>query len=152
MKKIIKFTVTIILCLGLMATISGCSKDNKDMEKMNFDGSCGSGNAADVSEEVKSINGKEAKAMMDENKQDVIFDVRTQEEYDDGHIENAVLLPYDQIDAKAVSDYEKDDVILVYCRSGNRSAKAAKTLSDLGYKNIYDFGGIQDWDYGTVKE
>lgn len=97
------------------------------------------------------ISSKEAKEMMDEDSDIIILDVRTQDEYDSGHIEGALLIPNDQITEKVESVLtNKDATILVYCRSGRRSLSASKELADLGYTNIYDFGGIIDWPYETV--
>ncbi|MBQ8215682.1 MAG: rhodanese-like domain-containing protein [Clostridia bacterium] len=82
----------------------------------------------------------------------IVLDVREQSEYDEGHIENAVLLPYTEIDRRAEQVLpDKDALILVYCRSGRRSKIGAQSLADLGYTNVKEFGGIIDWQYGTVK-
>ena len=89
-----------------------------------------------------------AKEMMDTGEV-VILDVREQYEYDAGHITGAVLLPVGTITkdtAAAVID-DLDTVVLVYCRSGNRSKTALQALADLGYTNVYEFGGINDWPY-----
>ncbi len=81
----------------------------------------------------------------------VLLDVRTDEEYASAHIPGALLLPYDRIDAGTVSVIPaKDSVVVVYCRSGRRSAIAAKALAALGFSHVYDLGGIQDWPYDTV--
>lgn len=106
---------------------------------------CG-GNIADSSYE--QITQEAAKEMMDT--QDVIIlDVREQEEYDSGHIPGAVLLPVGTIDEDTAAEVipEKDSTLLVYCRSGNRSRTAASALAELGYTNIYEFGGINTWPY-----
>lgn len=97
------------------------------------------------------ISAEEAKKIMDEQPA-VIVDVRTQGEYDEGHIEDAVLMPVDTIlnDAEKVLT-DKSAVILVYCRSGNRSKTASEALINQGYRNVYDFGGIIDWPYEVVK-
>ncbi|UYO62535.1 rhodanese-like domain-containing protein [Acetobacterium wieringae] len=101
---------------------------------------------------VNKITAEEAKVMIDEGKNLVILDVRTQEEYNEGHIENAVLIPDTEISAKSSTVLaDSNQTILVYCRTGRRSAEAAKKLVDLGYSNIYDFGGIVDWSYEVVK-
>ncbi|MEL7660900.1 rhodanese-like domain-containing protein [Acetobacterium wieringae] len=101
---------------------------------------------------VNKITAEEAKVMIDEGKNLVILDVRTQEEYNEGHIENAVLIPDTEISAKSSTVLaDSNQTILVYCRTGRRSAEAAKKLVDLGYSNIYDFGGIVDWPYEVVK-
>ena len=96
----------------------------------------------------QQITQEAAKEMMD-TQEVVILDVREQHEYDSGHIPGAVLLPVGTITedtAAAVID-ELDTVILVYCRSGNRSKTASQALADLGYTNVYEFGGINDWPY-----
>jgi len=96
----------------------------------------------------QQITQEEAKEMMD-TQEVVILDVREQHEYDSGHIPGAVLLPVGTITddtAAAVID-ELDTVVLVYCRSGNRSKTASQALVDLGYTNVYEFGGINDWPY-----
>ncbi|MCL2362571.1 MAG: rhodanese-like domain-containing protein [Defluviitaleaceae bacterium] len=80
----------------------------------------------------------------------VILDVRTQAEFDGGHIENAILLPYDEVLALATSILmDKEQTILIYCRTGRRSNIAALALTELGYTSVYDFGGIVDW-HGEV--
>ena len=98
------------------------------------------------------ITSEEAKEMMDKERYDTIIDVRTLEEYSEGHITDAVLLPSDEVTDKAETILEnKDAVILIYCRSGKRSEAAAKILVDKGYTNVYDFGGIIDWLYEIVQ-
>ena len=96
----------------------------------------------------RQITQEEAKAMMDT--QDVlILDVREQDEYDAGHIADAILLPVGNISEKTAAAVipKKDTVVLVYCRSGNRSKTASKALAELGYTNVFEFGGIQTWPY-----
>ena len=91
-----------------------------------------------------------AKKIMDTESDYVILDVRTQEEYDEGHIKNAILIPDYEIADRAESELtDKEQLILVYCRSGRRSKNAAKQLSDMGYSNVKEFGGIIDWPYET---
>ena len=95
-----------------------------------------------------NITAQQAKEIMDTEKGYVILDTRTQEEYDEGHIPGAILIPYDEILEKAEGVLtEKDQLILVYCRSGRRSKLAAEDLVKLGYTNIKEFGGIIDWPY-----
>ena len=96
----------------------------------------------------QQITQEAAKEMMD-TQEVLILDVREQHEYDSGHIPGAVLLPVGTITedtAAAVID-DLDTVVLVYCRSGNRSKTASQALTDLGYTNVYEFGGINDWPY-----
>ena len=95
-----------------------------------------------------NITAEEAKQIMDTEEGYIILDVRTQEEYDEGHIPGAILIPYTQIAEKAEEVLtDKDQLILVYCRSGRRSKIAAEALVELGYTNIKEFGGIIDWPY-----
>ena len=81
----------------------------------------------------------------------IILDVREQDEYDSGHIPGAVLLPVGSIDEDTAAEVipEKDSAVLVYCRSGNRSKTASSALAELGYTNVYEFGGINTWPYAT---
>ncbi|WP_028043458.1 rhodanese-like domain-containing protein [Candidatus Stoquefichus massiliensis] len=98
----------------------------------------------------ETISAKEAKEMM-ETQDVVIIDVREESEYQDGHIQNSILIPLSTIKEGNTQLPDKEQTILVYCRSGNRSAKAAKKLVNLGYEHIYDFGGIIDWPYDIEK-
>ena len=95
-----------------------------------------------------NITAQQAKEMMDSQTGYIILDTRTQEEYDQGHIPGAILIPYDEILEKAEGILtDKNQLILVYCRSGRRSKIAAEDLVKLGYTNIREFGGIIDWPY-----
>lgn len=97
-----------------------------------------------------NITAEEAKAIMDSETEYLILDVRTQAEYDEGHIPGAVLIPNTEIEARAEAELpDKDQMLLVYCRSGNRSKKAVDILVKLGYTNIREFGGILDWPFET---
>ena len=98
------------------------------------------------------ISGAEAKALMDSESGYIIIDARTQEEYDEGHIPGAILIPEYEIADRAEKELpDKDQLILVYCRSGRRSKIAAEELVKLGYTNVKEFGGIIDWEYDIVK-
>lgn len=94
------------------------------------------------------ISQEEAKEMMD-TQEVLILDVREQQEYDSGHIPDAVLLPVGTITEESAAEVipEKGTTVLVYCRSGNRSKTAAEALAGLGYTSIYEFGGITTWPY-----
>jgi len=96
----------------------------------------------------QQITQEAAKEMMD-TQEVLILDVREQHEYDSGHIPGAVLLPVGTITKDTAADVidDLDTVVLVYCRSGNRSKTASQALVDLGYTNIYEFGGITTWPY-----
>ena len=100
----------------------------------------------------RNISAKEAKAMMDAGGVFTILDVRTEDEFQDAHIKGAVLIPVDEIASRAEKKLtDKNAVILVYCASGARSARAAKTLAGMGYTNVYNFGGIMSWPYDVVR-
>ena len=95
-----------------------------------------------------NITAQEAKEIMDAEEGYIILDVRTQAEYDEKHITGAVLIPDYEIKERAEEELtDKDQLILVYCRSGRRSKLAAEALVELGYTNIKEFGGIIDWHY-----
>ena len=108
----------------------------------------GCGGTSDMDNTYQQITQEEAKDMMDAGDV-IVLDVREQSEFDAGHIPGAVLLPVGTItkDTAAAAIPELDAVVLVYCRSGNRSKTASKSLADLGYTNIYEFGGINTWPY-----
>ena len=109
---------------------------------------CGQVKENDRSEVSMNITAEEAKRIMDSAEGYIILDVREQDEYDAGHIPGAILIPYTQIEEKANEMLtDKDQLILVYCRSGRRSKIAAEALVELGYTNIKEFGGILDWPY-----
>ena len=98
------------------------------------------------------ISGAEAKALMDSESGYIIIDARTQEEYDQGRIPGAILIPEYEIADRAEKELpDKNQLILVYCRSGRRSKIAAEELVKLGYTNVKEFGGIIDWEYEIVK-
>lgn len=122
--------------LVLLLLLSGCGREEPEMEKNTY----------------QQITQDEAKRMMDE--QDVvILDVREQSEYDGGHIAGAVLLPVGSIgeESAAAAIPEKDSAVLVYCRSGNRSKTASAALAELGYTQVYEFGGVITWSYGLER-
>lgn len=101
--------------------------------------------------EYRKITGEEAKILMDKNAEAIILDVRTAEEYKESHIEGALLIPDNELSRRAEKELpDKDALILVYCRSGRRSAASAMELVEMGYTKVYDFGGIIDYPYDTV--
>ena len=96
---------------------------------------------------------EEAISLMEEETGYVILDVRTGQEYANGHIPDAINIPNETIGSSEISQLpDKDQMILVYCRSGSRSKQASKKLAALGYTNIVEFGGILDWTGDTVSE
>ena len=109
---------------------------------------CGQDKENDQGAVYVNITAEEAKQIMDSEKGYIILDVRTQEEYDHGHIPGAIVISHEEIAEKAEEVLtDKDQLILVYCRSGRRSKLAAEALVELGYTNIKEFGGIIDWPY-----
>ena len=111
---------------------------------------CGQDTENDQGAVYVNITAEEAKQIMDTEEGYIILDVRTQEEYDQGHIPGAIQISHEEIADKAEEVLtDKDQLILVYCRSGRRSKLAAEALVELGYTNIKEFGGIIDWPYET---
>lgn len=137
--------VAVALLLLSLVPLSGCAKSG-----------AGTGEAQPTPTEApapvyQKISAEDAYRRMREDAPYILVDVRTQAEFDTGYIEGAILLPDYEIEKKAKELLpDPDAVILLYCRSGRRSAEAAQKLLDLGYTNVYDFGGIIDWPYETV--
>lgn len=129
-----------ILAAALL-TLAGCGTAAND-SKASAEGGSG---------EYKQITQEEAKKMMDEQEV-IIVDVRTEAEYAQGHIEGAVLVPNESIADTPPAELPMDATLLVYCRSGNRSKQASKKLAAMGYTQVYEFGGINDWQYGIVED
>lgn len=135
-----------------LAGLTGCfgaaagSNDNG-----NGNGNGNESNATNGSSDSSSyqqVDTETAKELMDTEDDYVILDVRTQAEYDEGHIPGAILIPHDTVTTAAEDALpDKGQLILVYCRSGNRSKQASQTLVDLGYTNVVEFGGINSWPY-----
>lgn len=127
MNKIIKIFGIILLIAAVLIIMIAGSKTHKSYE---------------------TISSEEAFKMM--NDDTIILDVRTNEEYNNGHIKNALNIPLDDIINEKIN-IDKNKTILVYCQSGNRSQKASSKLVSLGYEKIYNFGGINNWPYEVVK-
>ncbi len=149
MNNKIKKIVFLILAAATVILFGACSQ-NGDTGESTTKPDAGQTTAASI---YKKITPAEAKALMDGGNV-IILDVRTQEEFDQGHIKNAMLLPDTEVGAKAATVLpDKGAKILVYCRSGRRSALAAKELIASGYTDVLDFGGMEtDWPYETVKQ
>ena len=111
---------------------------------------CGQNTENDQGAVYVNITAEEAKQIMDSEEGYIILDVREQDEYDAGHIPGATQISHEEIAEKAEDVLtDKEQLILVYCRSGRRSKIAAEALVELGYTNIKEFGGIIDWPYET---
>ena len=124
-----------MLVLAVVMMLSGCDLANSS-----------------TSASYKQITQEEAKEMMKKDDGHIIIDVRRQDEYDEGHIPGAVLIPNESITDKQPEELPKlDQIILVYCRSGRRSKEASQKLADIGYTNVYEFGGINTWTGEIVK-
>lgn len=108
-------------------------------------------NSESTSAKYKKISPEEAKKIMEQSNPYTLLDVRTQSEFDTGHIEGAKLIPdYEIVEKSSEQLLDKEALIIIYCRSGVRSAAATKALISIGYTNVYDFGGIIDWPYEIV--
>lgn len=125
MKKIIPFLIALLL-------LAGCGVQSEEST-------------------YRQITAEEAAAMMEEESNYIILDVRTAQEYNEKHISDAINIPNETIGSEEIPELpDKEQLILVYCRSGNRSKQAAEKLVKLGYTNIVEFGGIHDWTGETV--
>jgi len=122
----------------ITALVAGCGSASDGLPGIAVDG-------------YRQIDQQTAKEMMERDDGHVLVDVRRQDEYDAGHIPGAMLLPNESIEDSPPAELpDKDAIILVYCRSGRRSKEAAKKLADLGYTNVFEFGGIIDWTGDVV--
>ena len=111
----------------------------------------GCGSTSDDKKTYRQVSPEEAAAMMEEEVDYIILDVRTQEEYETAHIPGAICIPNETIGTDDITELpDKDQLILVYCRSGNRSKQASEKLAKQGYTNIVEFGGINSWTGETV--
>jgi len=120
-----------IVLIALALLLAGCAASQQEEINMN---------------DYRRIDMDEAVEMMESEKDYIILDVRTIGEYISGHIPGAIVLPNETIGTKEIPELpDKDQLILVYCRSGNRSKEAAEKLVGLGYTNVVEFGGIFDW-------
>ena len=116
-----------------------------------FQAGCTASNEQENS--YRQISMDEAVTMMEEESGYIILDVRTPEEFRERHIPNAINIPNETIGSEDIQELpDKDQLILVYCRSGNRSKQASGKLAELGYTNIVEIGGINDWTGDTVSE
>ncbi len=145
------FKGLIVLIIVSLSLFSSCSGDvNKEASEATTLGT--TENTVNNSLGYEQISGEEAKRLMDTEKNYIILDARTIEEFNEGHIEGAILIPEYEIGDRAEKELPyKDQLILVYCRSGRRSKIAAQALADMGYTNVKEFGGIIDWQYEIVK-
>ena len=133
MKKVKGLIIMLLISLSLFG-MTACDGENN------------------ITSTYEQITAEQAKTIMDTEKDYVIIDARTEEEFAEGHIENAILIPEYEIKDRAQKELsDKEQLILVYCRSGRRSKIASEELVKLGYTNVKEFGGIIDWPYEVVK-
>ncbi len=143
MIKLLIFGAVIICCVAVICILMIRSQRGMIMD----------GDGMVRTFEYTQITQEEAKEMMEKDDGHIIVDVRREDEYAEGHIPGAVLIPNESIENTPPEDLpDYDQIILVYCRSGRRSKEAAQKLADMGYANVYEFGGIIDWDGEVVKD
>ena len=139
MRRRIALTAAASLCLLMCACGNGTSSSEGAQSEVNT-------TAASAAAAYQQITQEKAKEMMQADDGHIIVDVRRQDEYDSGHIPGAILIPNESIGTEQPKELpDLDQVILIYCRSGRRSKEASQKLADMGYTNIYEFGGIIDW-------
>ena len=149
--KFKNFKGLIFLLIISLTLFSSCS-GNANTEETQTTTTKLTENTLNNSLGYEQISGEEAKHLMDTEKEFVIIDARTIEEFNEGHIEGAILIPEYEIGERAEKELpNKEQLILVYCRSGRRSKIASQALADLGFTNVKEFGGIIDWQYEIVK-
>ncbi len=147
-----KLSALLVAAVCTAASLAGCAGPGQGADPNSVSSSMDDG-AGTSQAPYRKLTAEEAKQMLDDLPDALVVDVRTQEEYDAGHIEGALLVPNETIgDAQPEQLPELDAVLLVHCRTGVRSKQAAEKLLALGYTQVYDFGGIVDWPYGTVAE
>ena len=130
--------IIMILFLAALTLTAGCGGEPSENPQTNIP-------------EYRKITAEQAKAIMDSDEPFILLDVRTEEEFIEHRIDGAILIPHTEIGERASAELpDKDALILIYCLRGIRSEAAARELVDIGYTNVYDFGAINDWHFGTV--
>jgi len=144
----------ILAILMLTVTLTACGMEEAAEDSMILNETMETTETTeDVLVPYEQITAEDAKKLMDTESDYSIVDARTEEEFAEGHIPGAILIPEYEITDRAQSELpDKDQLILVYCRSGRRSKIASQALADLGYTNVKEFGGIIDWPYDVVTD
>ena len=138
MKRLTRILLPTVIALTAVLILTGCGSSADDK-------------TADDKKTYSQVSPEEAAAMMEEETDYIILDVRTQEEYETAHIPGAICIPNETIGTEDIPELpDKEQLILVYCRSGNRSKQASEKLAKQGYTNIVEFGGINSWTGETV--
>jgi len=131
-----------LLIIVMSGVLLACSGNSSKTASGNSDTSA-----------YQKINAETARRMMQESDSFILLDVRTEEEFRERHIEGAILIPDYELDKRAITELpDKNALILVYCRSGVRAVNACKILAEKGYTRVFNFGGIIDWPYETIKK
>lgn len=140
----------LILLCGMLVFLAACSPEAGVPASSTYQRETAA--TSGKPEVYTKITAEHAKAIMDKGGGVTVVDVRTEEEYREGHIKNAILVPNETLNSGKRPENlpDLDAILLVYCRTGVRSREASQKLEELGYKHIYDFGGITDWPYDTV--
>ena len=142
----IKKIISILLLTFLFTSCTGEQNSSSSAQNTNS-------NTDHTVKVYRQITMNEAASIMKSEKDYIILDVRRPDEFSAGHIPNAINVPNEIIGTSEISELpDKNQLILVYCRSGRRSKEASQKLVDLGYTNVVEFGGILDWSGETVKE
>lgn len=138
MKRLTRILLPTVIALTAVLILTGCGSSADDK-------------TAGDKKTYRQVSPEEAAAMMEEETDYIILDVRTQEEYETAHIPGAICIPNETIGTGDIPELpDKDQLVLVYCRSGNRSKQASEKLAKQGYTNIIEFGGINSWTGETV--
>ena len=138
MKRLTRILLPTVIALTAVLILTGCGSSADDK-------------TAGDKKTYRQVSPEEAAAMMEEETDYIILDVRTQEEYETAHIPGAICIPNETIGTEDIPELpDKEQLILVYCRSGNRSKQASEKLVNQGYTNIVEFGGINSWTGETV--
>ena len=142
------------LCVAVLLVTSACGVGGQSSERAPNAQASNEQTSQDggKTQSYMQISQETAKEMMEKDDGHVVLDVRRQEEYDAGHLPGAILIPNETIGTERPSELpDLNQVILIYCRSGNRSKQAAQKLFDMGYTNVYEFGGINTWQGEVVQ-
>ena len=138
MKRLTLILLPAVIAMTAVLILTGCGSSADDK-------------TAGDKKTYRQVSPEEAAAMMEEETDYIILDVRTQEEYETAHIPGAICIPNETIGTEDIPELpDKEQLILVYCRSGNRSKQASEKLAKQGYTNIVEFGGINSWTGETV--
>ena len=138
MKRLTLILLPAVIALTAVLILTGCGSSADDK-------------TAGDKKTYRQVSPEEAAAMMEEETDYIILDARTQEEYEAAHISGAICIPNETIGTEDIPELpDKEQLILVYCRSGNRSKQASEKLAKQGYTNIVEFGGINSWTGETV--